>query len=560
MSARMRVVSATLLWSLLSACASARVAPTTAPTIPSRPASSSPAPTAGAPAAGLRRAPAARQSAPEAWHRLDLETDGVMGVGSERALRELLAGRQPSRRVIVAVIDGGVDTAHALLSTNLWKNPREVAGNGQDDDKNGFADDVRGWNLIGGQSGESVHHDTFELTRLYSACRDLPAGRGTRKPDAAMCTTLAPAYRAKRAEISGTQRQIAEVADTYDRATGILSRALGGGAVTEARVRALSATGSDVAQAKQIWLQLASNGLDANEIAAAKKAYDSQLRFGLDTMFNPRTIVGDDAVRALARGYGNRDVTGPDASHGTHVAGIIGARRDRGGDVQGVAPNVEIMSVRTVPDGDERDDDVANGIRYAADNGAHIINMSFGKAYSPKKSVVDSAIRYAESKGVLLVHAAGNDAQNIDVTPSYPMPLVDAAAGSGSWIEVGASSWKGGPEIPATFSNFGRTKVDLFAPGVDILSTLPEGKTGKESGTSMAAPVVSGVAAMLMSYFPKLTAADVKALLVESARSLANVDVIAPGGDDKVKFGTLSRTGAVIDAYAAVKLALSRVQ
>ena len=186
--------------------------------------------------------------------------------------------------------------------------------------------------------------------------------------------------------------------------------------------------------------------------------------------------------------------------------------------------------------------------------------MSFGKSYSPKKAVVDSAVRYAESKGVLLVHAAGNDAANTDVAPSFPTPMLDAGTRASNWIEVGASSWKGGAEIPATFSNYGRARVDLFAPGADILSTLPDGKTGKESGTSMAAPVVSGVAALIMAYFPKLTGADVKRLLLESARSLGDLDVVPPGGDARVKFSTLSRTGAVIDAYAAVKLALQRIQ
>lgn len=560
---RIRPAAALLAWGLLSACARA-APPVTAPVMREPVVVSAPAPTpAGSPsatAAGARRGPAARESAPANWHRLDLDKDGVLGVGSERALSELLATRQPARKVVVAVIDGGVDTAHTLLASTLWKNPRETAGNNRDDDGNGLADDVFGWNYIGGRSGESIHHDTFELTRLYSACRELPAGRGIPKPDASECQALARAYSAKKGEITGTLGQIASIAETFDRASGILTGALSG-TLTEARVRALTPATPEVAQAKQVWLQLVANGLDAAEIAEAKKAYDGQFRFALDTMFNPRTIVGDQGVQPPSRAYGNRNVTGPDASHGTHVAGIIGARRDRGGDVQGIAPSVEIMAIRTVPDGDERDEDVANAIRYAVDNGANVINMSFGKSYSPKKAVVDSAVRYAESKGVLLVHAAGNDAENTDVAPSFPTPMLDASTRASNWIEVGASSWKGGAEIPASFSNYGRNRVDLFAPGADILSTLPDGKTGKESGTSMAAPVVAGVAALIMSYFPKLTAADVKQLLMESARSLGDVDVVPPGGDGaRVKFSTLSRTGAVIDAYAAVKLALTRVQ
>jgi subtilisin family serine protease len=501
--------------------------------------------------------PAARLEAPANWHRLDLEKDGVLGVGSERALRELLANRRPARRVIVAVIDGGVDTAHAMLAPNLWRNVKDAAGNARDDDSNGYVDDALGWNYAGAASGESVNHDTFELTRLYAACRGLPAGSGLPKPDETRCTALASDYQRKREEISGTLKQIDNLTAGMERALGTLRTAMRTDTITTAKVRTFKPSTGAAEEAQRMFLQLADNGLEPSELAEAKKAYDSQFRFGLDTMYNPRRIVGDTAG-PLPRGYGNHDVMGPDASHGTHVAGIIGARRDTGGDVQGIAPDVSIMAVRAVPDGDERDNDVANAIRYAADNGANIINMSFGKGYSPRKSAVDSAVRYAESKGVLLVHAAGNDGENTDVSPSFPTPILSSGDRARTWLEVGASSWKGGTGIPATFSNYGKQGVDLFAPGVDILSSVPGGGTKKESGTSMAAPVVSGVAALLMSYFPNMTAAQVKDLLVESSRNLGDVDVIGPGDMGRTKFGTLSRSGGVVDAFAAVKMALDR--
>ena len=217
------------------------------------------------------------------------------------------------------------------------------------------------------------------------------------------------------------------------------------------------------------------------------------------------------------------------------------------------------MAVRAVPDGDERDPDVAAAIRYAVNNGAQIINMSFGKDYSPNKSAVDSAVAYAESKGVLLVHAAGNDGKSLETEPSFPNATLRSGAVAANWLEVGASSWKGLASLAAEFSNYGNTRVDLFAPGADILSTLPGGTTGRESGTSMAAPVVSGVAALLMAYFPELSALDVKRIIIESVRKMPELDVAKPGeGDARIKFGALSRTGGVIDAYAAVKLALSR--
>jgi subtilisin family serine protease len=253
--------------------------------------------------------------------------------------------------------------------------------------------------------------------------------------------------------------------------------------------------------------------------------------------------------------YGNTIVVGPDASHGTHVAGIVAAIRDAVG-ATGIAQSVKIMTLRAVPDGDERDKDVANAIRYAADNGAHIINMSFGKAWSPYKHLVDEAVKYADSKGVLMIHAAGNDGDDMTQAASYPTPVYKDGGRAVNWIEVGATSWRMRDSLVASFSNFGKGVVDVFAPGDDIYSTVPGGKFKKESGTSMASPVVAGVSALLMSYFPTLTAADVKRIVLESSTKLGDQVVIRPGeGETKVKFGELSTTGGIVNAFSAIKLA-----
>ncbi len=540
----------------LSACAGR--ASFTPPPAPQPAATTQPAAPPAQVRAPLVIAPSTPDTARGDWHRLDFDADGVPGVGSERALRELLATRTPARRVVVAVIDGGVDTAHALLAPNLWRSAREIQGNGRDDDGNGFVDDVRGWNLVVGADGKSVNHDTFELTRLYGACRGLAAGIGTPRPSETDCTGIAAEYAGKVREVSMVRTRIRAIDSVLTATSGVLRRALDTTRLSRASVTALAPTSASVAQAKQIWLQLDENGINAATIGDGVTAYESQYRYGLDSTYNPRIGAGGAPSTRTTAGAGNNDVTGPDASHGTHVAGIIGATRVAAQQVQGIAPLVRLLSVRTVPDGDERDADVARAIRYAADNGAQIINMSFGKSASPGKAVVDSAVRYAVSKGVLLVHAAGNDGENIDSTPSFPSARLDDGTLAGNWIEVGASSWRGGSKLAAQFSNYGRTRVDLFAPGEDILSTLPDGRTGRESGTSMAAPVVAGVAALLMAYFPELSAADVKALLLSTARSFADQPVTVPGGDTQVPFGTLSRTGGVIDAYAAVKRALQR--
>jgi subtilisin family serine protease len=489
------------------------------------------------------------------WHLLDPTADGVLGISALRAEKELLAGRQPQRTVVVAVIDGGVDTSHAGLRSRLWVNPKEVAGNKKDDDNNGYVDDVNGWNFIGGQDGKNVNEDTFEVTRLAALCADSSAAGRARMPAQykQSCPAILAELSKKYSEAEQTLANVLQIEELFSKIGPILRRATRNDTLTPARVRALQATNDTVRQARTVFLNLAQNGISEDDVIEAKKAYGSRVRYGFSVKFNPRSVIGDDYPDTLVKRYGNPDVTGPDASHGTHVAGIIGALRDNGGT--GIASNVRIMAIRAVPDGDERDKDVANAIRYAVDNGANIINMSFGKAYSPYKAVVDEAVRYADSKGVLLVHAAGNEGEDMATSASFPTPEYTTGRAA-NWIEVGASSWKVRDSMVASFSNYGKQRVDVFAPGEDIYSTVPGGGYKKNSGTSMASPVVAGVAALLMSYFPNLTAADVKRIILQSSTKLPDQMVVKPGeGAGTVKFGELSVTGGIVNVFAAVKMA-----
>ncbi|MEZ5059157.1 MAG: S8 family serine peptidase [Saprospiraceae bacterium] len=287
--------------------------------------------------------------------------------------------------------------------------------------------------------------------------------------------------------------------------------------------------------------------------------FESKFKYHYNPDFNARTIVGDNYFNTYEKGYGNNDVEGPDAGHGTHVAGIIAASRGNGVGMDGVANSVRIMSVRAVPDGDERDKDVANAIIYAVDNGASVINMSFGKGYSWDKEAVDKAVKYAKKKDVLLIHAAGNDSENNDNTDNFPNDNYEKSGWfspkkAKNWLEIGALSWKGGENSPATFSNYGKENVDLFAPGVDIYSTIPDQTYASFSGTSMASPVTAGVAAVIRSYYPELTAEQVKEVLMESVVPL-EFDVMKPGTEEKVPFSDLSVTGGVVNVYKAVFLA-----
>lgn len=501
-------------------------------------------------------APPAVGEAPEGWHLLDVTTDGIAGIGANRAYRELLAGREPRRTVVIAVIDGGVDTAHADLRANLWVNPRETPGNGRDDDDNGYIDDVYGWNFIGGPDGRSVNHDTYEVTRLHVQCTHRLRSGALPAAERERCAAITRDFEEKRAAASETAAQIRNIGDALDGAVRVLQRALRTDSVTEAAVRALRPQSAEVQQAQQLYLQLVANGITPEVVADARKDIVSQVEYGYNTSFNPRAIVGDDTTNLTQRRYGNRDVMGPDAMHGTHVGGISGAVRGNGIGVDGVAKGVSIMSIRAVPNGDERDKDVANAIRYAVDNGAHIINMSFGKAYSPQKHLVDEAVKYADSRGVLMIRAAGNDGGDVGQTPSYPVATYDGGGRAQNWIEVGASSWKGGDSLVALFSNYGQREVDVFAPGEDIHSTVPGNAYRSVSGTSMAAPVVTGLAAMLMSYYPDLTATDVKRIILQSARRYPEVQVVVPGRPGvKAPFGTLSATGGIVDAFGAIQMA-----
>ena len=530
---------------LTAACAAPRTVATPAP--------------APAPSTAPATAPAPNESAapltesPRNWQLLDETADRVPGISSERARRELLAGRQPARTVLVAVIDGGIDTAHVDLRDHLWRNPKETPGNGADDDHNGYVDDLYGWNFIGGKSGD-VHYDTFEVTRLYAWCTNAGPTPGPLPPDEkSKCDDITREYEKTRNETQENLNQFQQVSAVLSQVLPILKQAAGTDSLTRENVEAIKGSSQQVEQAKAIFLRLAALGISPKDVEDARTEYESRMKYGLNPAYNPRTIVGDDYNNPAQRGYGNTDVMGPDAKHGTHVAGIIGAVRGNGVGVDGIAPAVQVMMLRAVPDGDERDKDIANAIRYAVDNGAKVINMSFGKGFSPQKAVVDSAVRYADAHGVLMVHAAGNDAANSDTKPSFPTPNYIGGGRAQNWIEVGASSWKMGDSLVAPFSNYSHTLVDVFAPGVDILSTIPGGYE-KDSGTSMASPVVAGLAALLMDYFPELTAADVKRIILASAVRHSDQIVQRPGGGT-ARFGDLSVTGGVVNAYEAIKMA-----
>lgn len=514
----------------------------------------------------------AQQSDPsKSWHLQDKATTGFSGVSADKAYEFIKSKNLKSRTVLVAVIDSGIDTLHEDLKPVLWTNPREIPGNGIDDDKNGYVDDIHGWNFIGGKDGRNVKEDSYEAARVYHAGKAKFENKTEADFSGEEKANFLTWKKSEKKIMGGDEEGGADVvllqrllANT-EKADSTLKVALGKQVFTGKELESFAAADFETKKAKNTLLGLmrGNNQVDATNkefVEGLSDYVNGELRKEEAKNKPPRNyrqeIVGDNENDINDRFYGNGDVMASTPFHGTHCAGIIAAARNNGTGIDGIADNVRIMMIRAVPDGDEHDKDIANAIRYAVDNGAQIISMSFGKDFSPQKKWVDDAFRYAESKNVLLVHAAGNDAKNVDTEDNFPNPIYEGGKGRASnVITVGASGDATNGGLTASFSNYGKKEVDVFAPGVQIYSTIPGGNTyGKASGTSMACPLVAGIAALTLEYFPDLSAKQLKYVIEKSAQSPGE-DVNKPGTDEKVSLKELSKTGGLVNAYEAVKLA-----
>lgn len=514
------------------------------------------------------------QQVPKGWHLLNQKDNGnYYGISLAQAYDFIKTKKLKSTPVLVAVIDSGVDTTHEDLKAILWHNPGEIPGNGIDDDKNGYVDDVYGWNFLGGRDGRNVEKDSYESARVYHGLKSKWGGKEIDK------SQLSPAEKREYEMWLRAKEEVANVdpltAYTIVQVKKTLNDAMPGDSIFKVKIKEnYSAKDldsyipeTDVAKkAKRSLLKLY-QGFDipvetpANEVLGDVDEYISSEEAKMKAAEEAPPAYRNDIVKdnyndINDRYYGNNDVmvSKNAALHGTHVSGIIGASRDNGVGIEGVADNVKIMMVRAVPDGDEHDKDIALAIRYAVDNGARVINMSFGKGYSPEKSWIDDAVRYAESKGVLLVHAAGNDHENVDTSFNFPTPVYEDGKQATNWVTVGAN----GPtanSLVANFSNYGKKSVDVFAPGVKIYSTVPGGNTYRDlQGTSMASPVVAGLAALILEYYPNLSARQVK-MVIEKSVQKVSVKVKDPGTGEDVQLSDISKTGGIVNAYEAIKLA-----
>ncbi len=502
---------------------------------------------------------------PTNWHTLDLQTSGYFGVSLDKAYD--LVKNKKSKTVIVAVIDSGIDTAQTDLQGILWVNPKEIAGNGIDDDKNGYIDDIHGWNFLGAKNGTQIITETSEEIRMYPIWKQkfsLVQNQKTNPKEYKEFLKL------KALRDTTVNRAEKELKNLKPFAAGLLASSYfifrdlkidTAKGFTLADIQNANITNDTTQNAKAFWVSILSRDPSANSNSVKQEIKDYADKLERDV--NPdlalrKRIMGDDWEQNTSKFYGNNILKASNASHGTAVAGLIGANSNNNYGIKGIANNVKIMALRAVPDGDEYDKDIANAIIYAVKNGAKIINMSFGKKISPQKKWVDAAFKYAAKKKVLLVQAAGNEGESLDSIAKYPNDIFadGSIKDAPNVINVGASSAKKDEHLAADFSNYSKTDVDIFAPGAQVTSINLNKEFITANGTSFASPVTAGVAALVLSYYPKLTAAQLKNVLLKSAAKADGLQVLKPGkAEEKVPFSSLSKTGGIVNAYEALKMA-----
>lgn len=481
------------------------------------------------------------------WSHLDLAKDSIPGMSVDKAYAELLKNKK-GVKVIVGIVDSGVDIEHEDLKSVVWTNKKEIAGNKIDDDKNGYIDDIHGWNFLGDITKENLEYERIIVNKNLVDEKTYLAAKAINDK--------------KIEEGNQAKGQLEQMVGAVSKADAVIVKTVGKPVYTAEDVNKINSTDPEVLQSKAIMQQMLAYGLP---VADLKKEIQKELD-GFVTVLNGdnlktnyRKVLGDNPDDLKDTKYGNNNVMGPDKEeilHGTHVAGIVAQVRNNniGGD--GVANNVEILTVRAVPDGDEYDKDIALGIRYAVDNGAKVINGSFGKSFSPHKQWVYDAIKYAESKDVLIVHAAGNDAKDIDVENNFPNDSDDKVTEfADNLITIGALNYEYGNKVIADFSNVGKVNVDVFAPGVKIYATTPNNTYQFLQGTSMASPNVAGVAALIRSYYPKLSAKQVKHILMDSGTQITSDVVFGGNPNDRRPFASLSKSGRIVNAYNALVMA-----
>lgn len=500
------------------------------------------------------------------WHHLDPNDDKVLGAGITKAYN-YLQNRIPDT-VIVAIVDNGAELSHNDLNGTFWINKNEIPGNGVDDDANGYIDDIHGWNFIGNPDGQNLKLDTKEVTRIYGRLHKLYQDKSLSDIKEDQLEEFMLYYQVKEDYESRIRTKEFEIEACMnvlvllESNRRILEEYFGNDSFTIEQVREIETKDLSLSVARNFICESYDRGETPEAVEKLMGRYKKELATRLNTEFkNRETIVGDNPYDINDTVYGNNQLQVRGPYHGTGVASIVGALKNGEGP-DGIARNVKLMIIRIVPNGDERDKDVALAIRYAVRNGADIVNCSFAKKYSSNPEFVQRAVDEAEKAGVLIVQGAGNSSVNTDSTPYYPNGFNTQKNKSGNWITVGASMPDDNKNLVAYFSNYGKTMVDIYAPGYGINVCALNNSYGQSSGTSSAAPVVAGVAAVLKSYFPELSGAEIKDILIRSAHKPNTKEVVIPGKqyNDIAEFKEMSISGGIVNLYNAIILAEQEAQ
>lgn len=499
------------------------------------------------------------------WYYLDMEKDSVPGISLNKTYDSLLKNKK-GREIIVALIDNEIDINHEDLKGQIWINPVEKPGNGIDDDNNGYVDDIHGWNFLGNSKGENVLYATFETTRIlrkYKFDFDNISKEKVKSKDQENYINYLKAKEKYKKQYNDavSSLEVAEniVAD-YFKAKDTLKPYFPDGKFTLEKLEKIDTSGNNLYPHIKLIKRVLFYGVDEKKMANGIESRKKYLNYYLNLDYDDRKIMGDNSDSLDDINYGNNNISGniKILDHGTRVSGIMVAHRNNNLGIKGISNNIKLISLCVSPIGDENDKDIALAIRYAVNNGAKIINMSSSKTFSLHSKWVTEALEYAAANDVLFIRSAGNSNMNLDDNATYPTPKHNPGKGiEDMFILVGASGPTIDQNLKARFSNYGKNTVDIFAPGVDIYTTQVENTYIKDSGTSLAAPMVSGVVSLIRSQYPGLTAKQVKKIILESGTSYDTIVEIEDDEDTikKVPFSELSKSGKILNAYNALRLA-----
>lgn len=526
------------------------------------------------------------------WFNCSFDKDGIYGAEVNKAY-DFLKDKKIKKRPVVAIIGTGLDIEHEDLKDAIWKNPKEKKINGKDNDKNGYIDDIHGWNFLGGKDGtvmeKTMEEGDREFIRLfdkgygkyfydgenfyqmindkktkvpapdnmneyrYYVNRVLSESRIAGSYGGYQLSYLIRDYgkhfdRMMRAKYPNQELTQKEFGICYD------PKAAKRDSLSEVAFM-IYIMGFTVSQTDS-WDVVHNAIKSGDQITMAKEEYEKAMQqYGND---GRKEIVGDNYLDLNDYKYGNNVLLTSDAFAGTMLGGIIAANRENDWGMNGIMDKAELMTLRVkANEGEPYLKDVVLAIRYAVDNHADIIMLPQQATLYPdnQKKWVDEALKYAESKGVLVVVPTREYSVDMAKMEFYPNRWMTGEKELTNLMIVASSDKNGNPSMS---SNYGAKEVDLFAPGTDVYSSYTGDTYQKASGAGLAAAATVGVAALIKAYYPELSGSQIRNLLIKSVTSRADAEV-EKGirvkdrvTQDLFLFGDLCLSKGILNAYNAV--------